>query len=249
MAFALFEGGQLGLAIQMAEQAIKLGEKAGLIASNSLRSELAWVYAYCGAFEKSYHLINEAIRQAEAKLPQWRAFPQAGKVRIQLLQGDVGAAEATAGNALIRPISIPYARYTIFVFLANIELAFAREEYDRAVKLSEELLDEVSPLVRIDLPEVLRWKGNALSSLGRYEGAHLVLTEARSLAETSNSNLHLWPILAGLADVNVKLGNHKEAAANRELARAIVEQIAESLVGVGLRETFLEQPRVRALIS
>jgi predicted ATPase/class 3 adenylate cyclase len=248
MAFALFERGQLGLAIQTAEQAVKLGDEAGLIASNSLRSELAWVYAYCGAFEKSYRLINEAMQHAEAKLPEWRAFPQAGKVRIQLLHSDLGSAEKTAGNELIQPISIPYARYTIFVILANIELAFARGEYHMALTLCEELLDEVSPLVRIDLPEVLRWKGNALSALGQHEEAHQVLTEACTLAEMSNSNLHLWPILAGLAAVNAKLGKHSEAAADREQARKIIEQIAESLVEVGLRETFLEQPRVRALM-
>jgi tetratricopeptide (TPR) repeat protein len=53
MAFALFEGGQLGLAIQMAEQAIKLGEKAGLIASNSLRSELAGSMHIAGRLRKA----------------------------------------------------------------------------------------------------------------------------------------------------------------------------------------------------
>ena len=234
MSFAYFESGQLGCGIQVAEQAVRLGDEAGLLASNSLRSELAWVYAYCGAFEKGYQLIDFAIQEADAKQPAWRAFPQAGKVRMHLLQGDIGSAKETAGNVLLQPISIPYARYTIFISLANIELAAAGGEYERALTLSEELLSEVSPLVRVDIPEVLRWKGNALSALGRLEEAHQVLIEACSLAEASNSNLHLWVVLGSLAQVNSKLGNHKEAEDNLEQARKIVEGIAESLQEVEL---------------
>jgi tetratricopeptide (TPR) repeat protein len=249
MAFAYFESGQVGRGIQVAEQSVRLGDEAGLIATNSLRAELAWVYAYCGAFEKGYPLIEQALQEADAKLPAWRAFPQAGKVRMHLLQEDVVSAEQAAGNGLLQPISIPYARYTIFVSLANIELAVAREDYNKAFALSEELLDEVAPLVRVDIPEVLRWKGVALFALGRLDEAHQVLSEARSLAEWTNSNLHLWLILVELAEVNSKLGNQKEADLNRGQARKIVEQIAESLREVGLRESFLEQPRVRALIG
>jgi len=248
ISFAHFEAGQLGRGIQQAEQGIQLGEEAGLIASNSLRSELAWIYAYCGAFEKGLKLIEQALQTAEAKQPAWRAFPQAGKVRIHLLRGDIDSAEQTAGNALLQPISIPYARYTIFVVLANIELAAARGEHGKVLSLSEELLDEVSPLVRVDVPELLRWKGNALFALGRLDEAHQVLTGACALADTSGSNLHLWPILMGLATVNSKLGNHNEAKANREKARQIVMMIAEGLNEVGLRESFLKQARVQTLM-
>ena len=248
MSFAYFESGQLRRGIQQAEQAIRLGEEAGLIASNSLRSELAWIYAYCGAFEKGLKLIGQALQTAEAKQPAWRAFPQAGKVRIHLLRGDIDSAEQTAGNTLLQPISIPYARYTIFVGLANIELAAARGEYREALTLSEALLDEVAHLVRVDVPELLRWKGNALFALGRLDEAHQVLTEAFALADTSGSNLHLWPILAGLATVNSRLGKHNEARANREKARQIVETIADGLDELGLRESFLNQARVQVLM-
>lgn len=249
VAFALFEIGQLGQGIQMAEQAVRLGEEAGLIASNSLRSELAWVYAYCGAYGTALPMIEVAIQQAEAKQPAWRAFPQAGKVRIHLMQGDLGAAEGTAGISPIEPISIPYARYTIFVCLANIELAFAKGEYPQALYLCNQLLKEVTPLVRIDLPEVLRWKGNTLSALGQHREAYQVLAEARALAEGSIANLHLWRILAGQAAVEAKLGKEQVAQATREQARNIAGQIADSLVEIGLRETFLEQAELRKLLQ
>ncbi len=121
-------------------------------------------------------------------------------------------------------------------------------EHARALALLEPLLAEVSPLTRVDVPEVLRWKGRALLGLDRLEEAHRVLMQACALAEASGSNLHLWPILADLADVNSRLGNSKEAEANRETAHDIAEGIAESLRPLGLRESFLDQPRVRALM-
>ena len=247
MSFVYFEIGQLGSGIQQAEQSIQLADAAGLIASSiGLRSELAWFYAQSGTFEKGFELIEQALQVAEAKQPAWKAFPQAAKIRMHLLQGDVQSAAQFAGNALFEPISIPYARYTIFLCLANIELAVSRGEHGLGLRLADDLLKEVTPLTRVDIPEVLRWKGNALIELGRFDAAHQVLTEACSLAKGLGAKPQLWTILAGLAKVNSKLGEHKEADANREEGRAIIQQIAESLHEVGLSDTFLNQLRVQA---
>lgn len=249
MAFICFENGQLGRGIQLAEQSIHLADEAGLIASSiSLRSELALVYVYCGASEKGYPLIEEALRVVETKQPVWRTFPQAVKVRMHLLDDDLRSAEQTAGKEQIQPTSIPYARYTIFVCLANIELAVAKGEYAGALSLSEELLDETAPLTRVDIPDVLRWKGLALIGLNRLDEALHVLTQACSLARKTDSTLHLWAILANLADVQSKLGDDDEAETNRAEARKLVEHIAESLSEVGLTESFLTQPRVQKLM-
>jgi predicted ATPase/class 3 adenylate cyclase len=249
MSFVYLEIGQLGTGIQLAKQSIQLADEAGLIASSiGLRSELAWVYAYSGAFETAYELIEQALQVAEAKQPAWKAFPQAAKIRIHLLQGDLQAAVQFAGNALFEPISIPYARYTIFLCLANIELAVSTGDYVLGLRLADELINETTPLTRVGIPEVLRWKGNALIGLGQLGEAHQVLTAACSLAEKLNANSQLWPNLENLASVNSKLGNHTEAEANREAARALVQQIAESLREVGLTESFLNQPRVQGLM-
>ena len=68
--------------------------------------------------------------------------------------------------------SIPYARYTIFVCLANIELAVAKKDFDQALALSQALPDEVAPLTRVDIPEVLRFrrllKCYGMQAYGRY---------------------------------------------------------------------------------
>jgi tetratricopeptide (TPR) repeat protein len=248
MSFVLLERGKLGRGIQLAEQSIQLADRAGLIASSiGLRSELAWIYSYCGAFEKGLSVVHQALQVSEAKQPAWKAFPQAAKIRMYLLRGDLPSAQQMAGDRLLEPISIPYARYTIFLSLANIELAASKGENDFALALVENLLEEVLPLTRVDIPDVLRWKGIALHGLGRIREAEEVLTHARSLAEESSCDLHLWPILVELADVNSKLGNHQKAETDREEAQEIVERIAESLREVGLRDSFLNQARVRRL--
>ena len=213
-----------------------------------MRSELAWVYAYCGAPEKGFPLIEHALQVAEVKQPAWKSFPLSAKVRMDLLQGDLHAAEKGAGGELLQATSIPYARYTIFVCLANIELAAARRDFANALTLCEELLAEAAPLTRVDIPEVLRWRASALVGLGRIDEAQRNLTQARSLARESDSNLHLWLILSDLAEVNMELGNPSEADSNREEARRVIERIADSLQKVGLRDSFLNQPRVRKLM-
>jgi len=250
MAFCCFENGQLGRGIQLAEQSSQLADEAGLIASSiSLRAELAWVYTYCGAIEKGLPLIEQALQIADAKQPAWRSFPQAASVRMHLLMDDVQSAEQIIGNTWLQPTSIPYARYTIFVCLANIELAMAKKEFEKALSFADELLDEVTPLTRVDIPEVLHWKGNALFGLGRFDEALQALTQACSLAKQSDSNLHLWVILTDLAKVQFELGNQKEAEDSLVAGRKIMEQIAESLYEVGLAESFLNQPRVKKLMQ
>jgi tetratricopeptide (TPR) repeat protein len=250
MAFVHLERGELGQGIQLAEQSIQLSDRAGLIASGiGLRSELAWAYSYCGALEKGLRVIDKAFQMSETKQPAWRAMPQAAKIRMYLLQDDVDSAQQVAGNKLLEPISIPYARYTIFLSLANIELAVTRGEPQLALTQADDLLAEVFPLTRVDVPDLLRWKAKALHDLGRDEEALQVLLEARSLAEKFSCGLHLWPIQSELADLLAGLGKHVEARSNHEAARNIVVQIAGSLHEVGLTESFLNQPRVQRLIG
>ena len=167
---------------------------------------------------------------------------------MHLLKDDLSSAGEIIGSSPLQPTTIPYARYTIFVCLANIEFAIAKGDFPRALELADELLAEVTPLTRVDVPDVLRYKGRALLALNRLDEALRVLTEACSLAKEMGANLQLWSTLASLADANRKLGNDKDAEANLRQARAIVEQIAESLQEIGLAESFLSQPRVKELM-
>jgi class 3 adenylate cyclase/tetratricopeptide (TPR) repeat protein len=248
MTFVLLQEGQLGKALPLGERSVQQADEAGLIASSiTLRAELAWIHAFCGAFDEAYRLVSRAIQFAESKQPAWRVFPQAARVRIHLLYGDIASAQREAGDAPLQPISIPYARFTIFIVLANIELAYAKGDYATALSMIDELLDEVEPLTRLDVPDVLRWKGLVLIQLDRYDEALHSLTEACSRASAPGAHLQLWLSHASLADLHEKLRNNLEAEANRSKARKIIGQVAESLREIGLAEAFLNQPQVQKL--
>jgi len=249
MSFVYFELGELGRGIQVAEQSVQFADQAGLIASSiSLRAELGLVYAYCGNFEKSVSTIDAAIQFAESKQPAWKSFPLAAKARMYLLQDDIQSTQRIIGNTPLQPTTIPYARYTIFVCIANIELAVTIREFKKALLMIDELMAEVEFQTKVDLPEVLRWKGKALFGLNRVDEALPALTEACSLAKQLGANPQLWPILGDLAEVNQKLERHEEAKKNKEEARAIIQKNAESLRELGLSDLFLNQPRVQKLI-
>jgi class 3 adenylate cyclase/tetratricopeptide (TPR) repeat protein len=250
IAFVHLEKGQFSKCMPLALQSTETADRAGLIASSiGVRSELGLAYVSCGDFDRGLALIERAHQVAEEKQPAWSVFPQAAKVRAHLLHGDISSAQKIAGDVLLEPISIPYARYTIFLCMANIELAVSTGRHEQALKLIDDLLDEVLPLTRVDIPEVLRRKGDALFALGRLDEAHQVLTEACSMARGMGANPQLWPILASLSKVNSKMGNEKEAGKNIEQARRIIEQIAEDLREIGLRESFLNRPQVQAVMQ
>jgi tetratricopeptide (TPR) repeat protein len=247
ISFTCYQQGLLGKGIQYAEQAIELADKGGLIAMNNMRAELAWIYAYCGAFDKALELIERSLQVATENQPDWIAFPRGIKARIQLLQGEVASAIDTRGPKLLEPMPFPYARFQILLLLANIEIACIQSDYQTALALSDELLLTTGPLTRIDIPEALRWKAAALRGLDRLDEARQILSEARELAVKTGSNLHLWPILVDLADLNQKLGAQQQAESDLREARDIVERIAASLREVGLTESFLSQPRVKEI--
>jgi len=249
ISFIKFDRGEIGAAIRLSSEAIADGDRAGLVASaTSHRAELGWYYGYYGDIEKGLELARQALLVAEQKQPAFKALPQAVIVRLYLLKGDLESAEEAAGPELLGPIPIPYSRYRILVHLANVELALAQKDYTRALRLAEDLLAQVMPLTRVDIPMVMRRKADALIGLSRLEAAHQILTEAGLLAGRSGSQHHLWFILSGLADVCALLGKHQEAEKFRMQARSIVEWIAGGLREVGLTQPFLERPQIRELM-
>lgn len=249
ISFIQFDKGEIGRGIELSHRSITEGDQAGLIASStSHRAELGWFYGYYGAPEKGFELVDRALEIADAKQPAFKALPLAVKVRLHLMQGSLPAAQATAGPRPLEPITIPYARYTMIVCLANVELALAQKDHARALALAEELLTVVAPLTRVDVPGVIHRKADALIGLGRLDEAHQALTEACALCEGIGSTHHLWSILMTLADLEDRLGRHDQAGLHRSKARPIVEAIARGLEEIGLREAFLGLARVRDLM-
>lgn len=246
--FVHLDRGEADLALPIMEKSVRFGDEAGLLASSiAERAELGWTYGCFGQIEKGLALIEQAIAISAEKMPGWKALPVAMKVRLHLLDHDIKAADQTAGQTPIQPITIPYARYTIMVEMANVELALAKKEYAKALSTMDGLLAQIPAAIRPDIAEVVWRRGEALLGLGEVGQAYEALLEARSRAEALGSRQILWHILALLAETESQRGNIEQAEALREQAKQAILFIAERLQAVGMKEAFLRRPEVQAL--
>jgi predicted ATPase len=244
-----FDKGHIRRGIQISEQAVMEGDQANLLASSiAHRAELGWYYGHYGALEKGFEAAEKALHLADEEQPSFRSFPLAVIVLLHLMKGDLDSAKHLAGLKPLQPIPIPYAHYTILVRLANVGLVLAQENYTRALSLVDALLAEVSSLTSVNVPLVLQRKASALAGLNRLDEAHQTLTRACSLAEEMESRHHLWSVYLDLVDLNDRLDRREKAEAFRQKARRIVKEIANNLEEIGLRDSFLNLPRLKELM-
>jgi tetratricopeptide (TPR) repeat protein len=116
---------------------------------------------------------------------------------------------------------------------------------DLALTKSENLLDlaqEVEAQKYICLAQQLR--GDALVELRRFDEATIALKRTVQLAESISYRPAVWEAGQRLAIVQPN-NNQKVLAKARSLVRETAEQISDS----GLRQTFLESPKIQALID
>ena len=248
--YVYFDRGLLDLTIQFIDESIDLGKKGGLIASLVLNpTERAWLYGLYGDTNRGIEMAEETLAFTAENMPNWKSPVRAVLSRLHLLVGDVATAEKIINEEELKPIlAVVYPRYLTMIKSAIIELELAKKNYEQALSLSNELLDEVSKLTWINNPEILYRKADALVGLGRLDEAFQNLTEACSLAEKLDAKHHLWSILSSLADVSSKLGNQQQADHYLKQTREVIEFIAERLKKVELKDSFLNQPRIKKIM-
>jgi predicted ATPase/class 3 adenylate cyclase len=242
--------GRPDLVVRYATECIEAGEKGGLIASIVLVPvELAWVYGLYGKVSRGIEMAEQALEIAREKMPDWESPALAVMIRLNILKGKLETAEKIGDTEQLNPVlSVVRSHYLALIGLTDVEMELARKNFQTALSLSDDLLDEISPLGWINNPEIMNRKAEALIGLGRLDDALQTLTEACSLAEKLDAKHHLWPILSNLEYVSAKLGNHGEAEHYHKQACEIIEFIAEKLEPIGLKESFLDQPRIQKLI-
>ncbi len=248
--FITLDRGEADRALSLMQDSVRQGDQAGLLASSvAERAELGWVYGSFGDIEKGLETCRESLSIALAKLPGWKTLPVAMMVRLQLLKNDLAEAEETAGPNKLDPITIPYARYTILVEMANIELALAKKDFAIALSIIDDLQVQIPVTIRPDIPELLWHKGEALLGLGQVKAAQQALVQARTMAEALNSRQSLWRIFSLMSEIEIKAGNHVEAGVLKEKARQNASFIADRLEAVGLKDLFLNKPEVKAVLN
>jgi tetratricopeptide (TPR) repeat protein len=247
--------GDLARAVEVGQGAIAWGESTSnvtvLIAT---RSEVARAFAVLGDLDHALALARQALQVATNHFPLLIAWPQSVLVRLHLARGEL--AEAEASQAAADDYRDLQQRLCFMVpmwgnlALANIELALAQRQFEKAAVEAAELVQRLEDYgIRFLLPEARLRLGEAFLAQGRAADAQTGLETARQEAQALGSLRLLWPILEALAEAAACGDTPENAAAFRREARKIVETIAGHAPSDLLRAKFLATARVRALLA
>jgi class 3 adenylate cyclase/tetratricopeptide (TPR) repeat protein len=241
-----WERGDADRAIETISTCIRLGEQAGFLASQiEPRADLASIYSSLGAYDLAQAELDKAmVVPTSLHLPD-HAYLLSTQTHVRIGAGDVSGAEQMLEEHRQSHADKTWPSYRGPLLEAEIAVAIALDDFERAVALSEELRNMLhESRVRLWLPHALYLHGRALFALGRADEARASLLDARTEADARGSRWMLWQIMAALADVSE---NTNEAAGLRTQARIIVDDIAHHVSSPSLRESFLNCPEVTAL--
>jgi len=227
---------------------IRLGELASFLPPQAnTRAELAALYGELGAIERGLDMARLALHVAEAQNPAQTGHALGVLARLQLLDGDVAAAQVTIEKAKDDPYRASWPVNFYCVALAEAELALKRGELEQALAVTDALLTELRQYgMRLLIAYSLYLQGQALRGLNQDQAARDRLLEARAEAEAVGSRRTLWRVLHALGQLEA---NPVQAEHLRQRAQEIVETIADHIHQAALRASFLNLPNVRAVLE
>lgn len=251
-AYSVVELGSIGQGIAMWQEAIRLAQSLGVLSIVGMTTiSLAHLYDELGDPALALTMMETPLEIAQESFPFVVGYIEAVSALAALHLGDLDQAERRikhSGEMMNRgDYSIPA---PLFYTLAQAEIGMARGDASQVVSM----IDEQIPILEGSgfhghLPEILNLKAWALMVMYRDAEARSALETARQQAQETGSRRMLWSILARLADLDAREGRTQQAAQHRHEARRIVEGLAASLTQPDLRELFLSQPAVQALMT
>ncbi len=248
------ERGEFTQAIKSLGDAIPITQSGGLEGNGiSPYAILGFIHVYLGDVKRGLDLMHTSLGRASAQLPFQRMWLYALLTRIELLAGNLEAAQAAFREGPVVPSLENFARMfppaAPLLYLSAGDLALAQKEYATALELIDPLLDRMLQIkMRAFVPEALYLKGQALLGQGKTDRALEAWREARAEAEAMGSRRMLWQILAASSKIEAQCGNEAQAAELRSRALEIIGYIAEHSPPE-MRDSFLELPSVRNLRS
>jgi class 3 adenylate cyclase/tetratricopeptide (TPR) repeat protein len=247
-AIVQLERGDYGEAIRAMEEAVRFGDvskanwvegtKLWLVIVRLAAGDEATAFAHLGGAAALASIV------AAGSAPPMVALVLA---HAAVLRGDVAEAERlrAKATALGAPIQA-----RVLTALVSSEIALATGEYGSAAQIAHDALQAPDRGRLLILGTDLKWlEGDALLRSGDLSAASTVLQRARSDAEALGSRRTLWLILWSLARLAEAEGRPSDGADLRRQARAIVDDIAESLSSLGLAESFRRTPYASALLA
>ena len=244
--------GELGRALEVMQECIRLAEEAGFVAPLLVtRCDMALVYGDLGAVEHGLDLVRLALTAPSVHMHLWWNWAFIRMAELYLLKGDLAGAEAILIQ-IQRDLGDYRALFTPLIMTFEPKLAHARGEYAQAEALAGRYRTLEGWGLHAFVPEMMCYLGKSLLAQGRDDEARTTLAGARQRAEKIGARHVLWPILGGLAEVAARAGEvdgADGAASLHSQAAAIVRTIADNAGSAELRASFLAQPRVRTLLD
>lgn len=246
--YIYWDRGQPDQAMQSMRECIRLAKLANFTAPLFVtHSDLASVNAGLGDSERGLMLARMALEQAEIQFPVYRAYPLSVIAEIQLNLGLYGEAAVALEQARSNSIEEAYPIYAIHVLLAEGKLALGQREYQKAIVVTETLLDHVQEYrSRAFLPDALFLQGRIHARMGKIDFAVQLLQEARVAAEEIGSRRTLWRILFKLSQLEV---DPETAFLLQREAQEVLHYISKRIGAPDLRKSFLAQPDVKAVLK
>lgn len=250
-ALAYMELGRIDEAVESMREGVRLGAEAGFVPPQAqLSADLARVYARMGQSAQGLEFARLSLQKTEV-FPVYRLYALGALAVAQLGAGRLAEAAAVVEAALPELEQgevFPMARFVLMS--AAIEMALAQRDHGRALQWTE-MLDQ--PLrkfrLKLYLPHVLFQRARALHALGRMDEAWQQLEAALAESRAVNGRWSLWQMLELASMMEAERGYSSAAQQLRAEAAEVIHYIAEHAAGSGLRESFLDLPRVRALLD
>jgi tetratricopeptide (TPR) repeat protein len=246
-----WERGDVDNAIQMMKETVSLGQQAGFIVVQVMnRWFLAWVYAALGAFDKGFEIAGEIIgqlSQVETFSSLWQRYSIPLVAELFIQKGEISKAEEqlSQGEDIDREMN---AIFAYFYLRTKSRVALARQNYNQALLLAQEMVSLIHTSGSLYFLEDLYFLGLVLLEMGRGDEGYATLKESLERAKTQGSKWTMWKILAALSQVERQHGDSAAAEQLLNEARENIAYIADHIADEDLRTTFLKQPEVRDVL-
>lgn len=247
-----FDRGEWGTAIEMWEDAIRDGEKAGfLVVRIGPRADLATLYRCAGAPEKADEHLLAARELAERAAPDQLGWVISAEIRAALARGDVIGARRLADDTLTRPTP-ELAFIDSFMDLAVAELELAEGRIDAAIARAATHAverDGSKPPPRAFEADWDLLVGKAHILRNDLDAADVALARGVERARALGARRVLWPLNRVWADLAETRGDTALVRSRRDEAGEHASLIAASLERVGLADRYRALPEVRATVT
>jgi ATP/maltotriose-dependent transcriptional regulator MalT len=245
--FVYADCGDVENSLRVMHESLEIGERIGfLFASLTMRIGLALAYAGMGDAATAFEGLREMGITSNSERAE--TYVSSTLARLWIQQGDLSQARtfvARSNQYLDKAAPSPFV--SGFAFVADLELALAENENERAFELARKLGDMKREIgTRFMRPDATFLCARALDVSGHTEQALQILQEFETEAEALGVRRNLWRILSLHAEIESRRGNTERARALSSHARQVLDYIAAH-TPESHRTRFVNLPEVQAV--